>query len=426
MERSPDGSDVLTGPGAEDLLRSALSGAGGRLRSWDLDHVDHRPGRSTTALFRACVSWPDLDGPSAPAREELFGASAHVGEHETHVATPDQSLVLTNGDFNVRMWRYPHDPWLPALPKVSYPDALPTTLRDLGLNPGTSPTEAIPTEVISYRPGRRAVLRASLPTGAVFLKVVQPHKTARIVQRHGLLAEAGVPVPQVLAHGEGLVVLRELPGKPLALAVLEEGAQACRGDDLVALLDRMPRSLFSLPPHRPWTESAEFYANVVASALPTLRPRVDAVVHQIRSGLEAVDRRIGLTAHDVVHGDFYEAQIFVDRGRVVGMLDVDTVGPGRRADDLACLLAHVSVLASYGESGRISADIYSRINAALESWYRVFAARTDPQELALRTAGVLLSLATGPHRQQDENWRDATAALVELAERWAHPSTAAG
>ena len=31
--------------------------------------------------------------------------------------------------------------------------------------------------------------------------------------------------------------------------------------------------------------------------------------------------------------------------RISGLLDVDTAGPGRRADDLACLLAHISVLA---------------------------------------------------------------------------------
>ena len=31
-------------------------------------------------------------------------------------------------------------------------------------------------------------------------------------------------------------------------------------------------------------------------------------------------------------------------GVITGILDVDTIGPGRRADDLACLIAHLSTV----------------------------------------------------------------------------------
>ena len=85
MSQTQDGSELLTGPGAGGLLRSAVGNSGGVLHSWQLDHVDHRPGRSTKALYRTMVSWPELDGPQAPAREELFGASAHIGEREKNL-----------------------------------------------------------------------------------------------------------------------------------------------------------------------------------------------------------------------------------------------------------------------------------------------------------------------------------------------------
>lgn len=424
MARSLDGSELLTGTEAGGLLRSAVSDAGGVLRSWTLDHVDHRPGRSTKALFRTRVSWPELDGPVAAPREELFGASAHGGEPERDLHAADQSLVLTDGETPIRIWRYPHDPWLPMLPRVCFPDEVASTLAALGLPIGApapeGPAAGPPVElgVVTYRPGRRAVLRARWGARSVYLKVVQPHRGAEIAERHRLLAAAGVPVPAVLAHHDGLVVLEELPGRPLARAVLEEGADACRGEDLVALLDRLPASLRSAPIRAPWTNSCGFYAGIIAAALPVLTPRLDALVAGIRAGMVEVEARIGLSAEDVVHGDFYEAQVFVEGGEVVGLLDIDTVGPGRRADDLACLLAHLSILGDMGASGRIPPEVHARVEGAIAQWTSVFTARVDPQELALRAAGVVLSLATGPHRQQEPAWEAATEAILRVAETW--------
>ncbi|PMC75528.1 phosphotransferase family protein [Brachybacterium sp. UMB0905] len=418
MSHTQDGSELLTGPGAGGLLGAAVGNSGGVLHSWQLDHVDHRPGRSTKALYRTQVSWPELDGPQAPAREELFGASAHIGEQEKDLYVAEQTLVMTDGDIDVRVWRYPHDPWLPMLPRVCYPDIVGRTLAELGVHLGPDPSAPIAIDVVSYRPGRRAVLRAAQGGAAVFLKVMQPHRSGEIVDRHHRLLAAGVPVPEVMAHHEGLVVLRELPGRPLSRAVIDEGVDACRGEDLVALLDRLPASMYSVPLRPPWTDSVDFYAGIVASSVPALGPRLDALVREIREGLGSLEQRMDMRPHDVVHGDFYEAQVFVEDGRVVGLLDIDTVGPGRRADDLACLLAHLSVLADYGNAGRIDRAMQERVETAISTWHRTFSERVDPTELALRSAGVVLSLATGPHRQQETAWEAATEAIVRVAEEW--------
>lgn len=418
MSHTQDGSELLTGPGAGGLLRSAVGNSGGVLHSWQLDHVDHRPGRSTKALYRTMVSWPELDGPQAPAREELFGASAHIGEREKNLHVAEQTLVMTDGDINVRVWRYPHDPWLPMLPQVCYPDIVGRTLHQLGADIGSDPSVPIAIDVVSYRPGRRAVLRASQGDRAVFLKVMQPHRSGEIVDRHHRLLAAGVPVPEVISHHDGLVVLAELPGRPLARAVIDEGVDSCRAEDLVALLDRLPASMYSLPLRPPWTDSVDFYAGIVSSSVPSLGPRLDALVRAIREGLASLEQRMDMRPHDVVHGDFYEAQVFVRDGRVVGLLDIDTVGPGRRADDLACLLAHLSVLADYGNAGRIDRAMQERVEDAIRTWHGMFTERVDPTEVALRSAGVVLSLATGPHRQQEAAWEAATEAIVRVAEEW--------
>src|SRR5699024_4698581 len=182
--------------------------------------------------------------------------------------------------------------------------------------------------------------------------------------------------------------------------------------------DRMPASMYSLPLRPPWTDSVDFYAGIVSSSVPALGPRLDALVRTIREGLTALEQRMDMRPHDVVHGDFYEAQVFVDDGKVVGLLDIDTVGPGRRADDLACLLAHLSVLADYGNAGRIDRTTQERVEEAIRTWHGTFSERVDPTELALRSAGVVLSLATGPHRQQEAAWDAATEAIVRVAEEW--------
>jgi hypothetical protein len=98
-------------------------------------------------------------------------------------------------------------------------------------------------------------------------------------------------------------------------------------------------------------------------------------------------------------------------GRVTGLLDIDTVGPGRRADDLACLVAHLSTVQ------RMSTVQAARVSQLVRTWMPVFDARVDPVELRLRAAGVVVSLATGPYRGQEPRWEAETEQIVEAAER---------
>ena len=53
----PDGGLLLSSPEVVDVLVAAIGDAGGRLLRWQMDHVDHQPGRGTTATYRAEVAW---------------------------------------------------------------------------------------------------------------------------------------------------------------------------------------------------------------------------------------------------------------------------------------------------------------------------------------------------------------------------------
>ena len=113
--------------------------------------------------------------------------------------------------------------------------------------------------------------------------------------------------------------------------------------------------------------------------------------------------------NEPTHGDFHEGQLRVADGRIVGVLDVDTIGPGRRADDLACLIGHLSTIQ------RMNPEQEAKVRDLLARWVPVFDKRVDPVELRLRAAAVVISLATGPYRGQEPDWRQQTTQMVRSA-----------
>ena len=75
---------------------------------------------------------------------------------------------------------------------------------------------------------------------------------------------------------------------------------------------------------------------MIGAALPVLDPQLRWLVDQVSGGLSGME-----PGREPTHGDFHEGQLFVSKGLITGMLDIDTMGPGRRADDLACMIAHL-------------------------------------------------------------------------------------
>ncbi len=397
-QQDPDGSALLTSTEVGGLIEAAIGHAGGTLVSWALDHVDANPPHSTTATYSAVVDWP------YGRREELLGVSARASGP---VASDAAAEIFADGDREVAVWLYPQDPDLPGLSRAAYAESMaqvcnahevfarPVTPSDLDL------------EMVGYRPRRRAVVRvADRTTGeAVYVKVLRQRQFDEVLRRHRLLAVAGVPVAPIAAvTDDHLLVLRELPGVPLARAVFEPG-DPCSAEDLIRLLDSLPASVTHLERRPPWSEAVEHYAMVVARAAPALEPRLSRLVTLIQQGVAAVG-----PGYEATHGDFHEGQLHVRGGRICGLLDVDTIGPGHRVDDLACLVAHLSTIQ------RMNPAQEARVHQLVREWVPVFDTRVDPTQLRVRAAAVIISLATGPFRGQEPDWERETAIMVRSAE----------
>ncbi|SDB89239.1 Ser/Thr protein kinase RdoA involved in Cpx stress response, MazF antagonist [Raineyella antarctica] len=412
MTMDEDGGLLLSSRAVGDVLVAAVHEAGGTLLRWRMDHVDHQPGRGTTATYRAHVAW---DWGEAT---EIVGVTARVGGADAGDRASERVYHDAEGH-EVTVWIYPADPELPGLASAAYAEGVAELVNDHGLwipqggalagkRPYVSPGD-IRLDVVGYRPRQRAVLRADVHVGEemrrFYLKVQTAEEAIQTVGQHRLLRGAGIPAPEVLALTEdSVVVLEGLPGRPLTSALFREDFP-CSAEELIAVLDAFPPVVARLPRRLPWTESVHYYVGVVARALPELEPRLLWLADQVSQGLA------GLPAgEEATHGDFHEGQVHVSGGRVCGILDIDAIGPGRRADDLGCLLAHLSTIQ------RMDAAQAAHLQGLLEAWTPVFDRRVDPTELRLRAAGVAISLATGPHRSQEAQWREETIAIISAAE----------
>lgn len=381
---SDDGLALLTGEDAGDLLAAALAPAGGEPQHWAVQQVDHQPGLSTVVSYTARVRWPD----GVVTREILAAMSGPL---------PDGAVRLSDGTTEVGVWRFPHDPRLPALRDACDADRLEQLL-------GVRPTRL---RLRSHRPGRRAVIEAETPRGRVFVKVVRPELADALHQRHSVAVAAGCPAPEPLAFApDGLVVLAGLPGRTLRGVLAEPDAVLPDADEMQAVLDTLPAEL-ATGRRETWGQRAPHYAEVLACTVP----EVPEVAERARAVAAEVDHPPD-GPDVVVHGDFYESQLMTSGGRITGLLDIDTVAVGDRLDDLGCLLGHLSVLA------RLWPARAAAINPLGQRLHRRWSAEYDPAALARRAAAVVLSLATGPHRVQEPGWAANTADRVELAERW--------
>ena len=397
-DQDPDGSRLLTSPEVGELLGAAVEHAGGRLVSWALDHVDANPQQSTTATYSATVAWPYGE------RDELLGVSARASGP---AATDSRAEIFADGEREVAVWIYPADPDLPGLARAAYTEQMAGILTDANvLGRPVGPAE-VSLRMIGYRPRRRAVLKVEVgdPPVVLYCKVLRERVFHDVVRRHELLLDAGVPAPLIAATTpDALLVLHTLPGRSLAKAVFDE-SDPCTAEQLIQLLDAMPMSITRLERRPPWSDAVQHYAQMVSAALPAATDKLARLVQQVTDGLAHIP-----LGNEPTHGDFHEGQVHVAGGRIVGMLDVDTVGPGRRADDLACLIAHLSTIQ------RMSPAQEARVHRLVRTWVPVFDTRVDPRELRLRAAAVIISLATGPFRGQEPDWEWETMRMIASAE----------
>ncbi len=384
--------ELLLGPQAAEVLAAAIAEYRGELTALAPVNVHVQPSGAVAVRYRAEVH----RGDGRRSMEMLVATTAdRIPPGATVVAGEHRGQPVEVG-----VWRWPQDPALPGLDFVRDPARAAAALRDHGLT--TAP--AVRMTVRGYRPGRRAVIELRDGQRRWFVKVVRPAAARALIDRHELLS-AHVPVPPVLlSTDDGVLVLPEAPGTPLRTLIADDAALPTP-DTLAALLDALPTELSELPRRRTQLQGASDSSAILRQTTAG-RDDLLGMVDEVADRLRTAPPHSAPTVP--VHGDFYEGQLLADGGRVTGLLDVDTAGPGERADDWATLIGHLVVAAHTYPA----ADRYAQ--AVLDHADR----RHDGADLRRRVAAVLLGLATGPFRTQHPHWADATATRLELARRW--------
>ena len=245
--------------------------------------------------------------------------------------------------------------------------------------PGLAALAARPdAALLAHRAGRRATVRA----GRAFVKVVPPDRVRRVVA--GLEAAApAVTVPRLLAldPGAGTVTTDAVAG-----FALHERLPDASADDLRRVGAAL-RALHAQPAAGPARGPRE-EAAALRRWLARLRPFAPALHARLAAEVDRAERELhalGDVEPATIHGDLHDKQVFLAPGDVA-LIDLDTVGPGDPAIDLANLATHLELRALQGHLDPARARVLA--NTLVDAYGTV-----DPDRLGVLRRATWLRLA---------------------------------
>ncbi len=411
-------------PGGRGLFEGEGSGALASFladRGWEMEEARpvqamYRPGRSCLVRYRVRAA-----GPQGRATLSLCAETrARVRQLEPVGPGPGARGGLPDpvghaGPYLV--WAFPHDPSLPDLPDVAWGPAVRDRLASTGV-----PASAVAVQALRYRPGRRAVFRYRILRRdrgirrweTAFGKVVPRSKSERIAATAGLRMHLSPGVRLGLpagALGRHAFLFEPLEGRSLR-DLLVAGASLPSPERVAGL----PLSLAGTTAPGPSSpDRRRDLASLMEPAAELAERLVPEDAHLVRQVVEAATEGAGRDEAPTVtvHGDLYEAQVFVDRDFSLGLIDLDDLGPGDPVSDAANFCAHLLALALSVPAAA------GRLVAYRTLVRRAFLDRLDvaPVALAWREALAMLLLATGPFRVLDPRWPAEVGRRVRLAVR---------
>ncbi|HUR76385.1 MAG TPA: phosphotransferase family protein [Acidimicrobiales bacterium] len=157
-------------------------------------------------------------------------------------------------------------------------------------------------------------------------------------------ASTGVPVPDVIAHGDGTdgigapyIVMNHVEGETIARRILREDAYAGAREimarqcgEILAAVHRIP---VDAAPGLPEGDALEKYAGVYAM-FDQPHPTFDLAIKWLR------ERRPDSTRQTVVHGDFRNGNLIIGAEGVRAVLDWELTHVGDPIEDLGWLCAN--------------------------------------------------------------------------------------
>jgi streptomycin 6-kinase len=401
-------------------------------RAWVLKDVwpvqaSYTPERSCIVRYQVRA----LNSNGDPSRVSIC-VEARTRKRETVDPPPDferrfglAAPVERTGPYLV--WAFPYDPSLLLLPEAASDESM----RDVLTRRGERPS-AVSIAPCAYRPTRRAVFKyvSFYPRGmrdrsVTFGKVLPAKKARRVLAASANLArgrglsalwprrkgEVQLSLPFIHV-GERALFFEGVRGRQLQDLLVVDGplpepARVARVPLEVANLERrgVPGSLPArADPLRAARESARLVTHLV--------PETERAAHLI---LDAVHREhlVERSRRCLVHGDLYEAQLFVHTDYTLGLIDLDDLGLGDPGLDAANFSAHLVALALCVPTAR------SRILAYRSLVRAAFLAQLDMSDRAFawREALCMLLLASGPFRVLDPGWPYELKLRVDLAVR---------
>jgi hypothetical protein len=214
-------------------------------------------------------------------------------------------------------------------------------------------------EELKRKPGGRRTLRARGPERTAIVKLYASGRAATVARRVASLSTGPVSpqVPRLLMVDPELdmVVLSEVLGMPLRLAVLEGETAACH---------RAGVALARWHHHWRGTRPGNLRAHTFERELEILRSRAEHAPAQIAAAVlleMAALPTEGWAPVTVVHRDLYEEHVLL--GAEVGLIDLDDAALGPPELDLGNLCAHLVLLGI-----RAQRDLSGAEDALLEGY----------------------------------------------------------
>jgi Phosphotransferase enzyme family len=349
-----------------DAMASVLERSLGRsahLGAVRIARVSYKPGERATVHYEVQVDGRRENAVARTVAGRDLAAKAHRAAL-VHLAervngrSPSATPLTHDVEVDALLTWLPLDPRLPAL--VELPGA----------------------RVLSYKPGRRAVLRR----GSHVLKAYSSARQFAAASASLAVAPAlGIPTPRCEAVLEPLRVTVHVPVEGMPPNGLEAAAEA---GALVRTLQKAEVAGLPPTPRSAQLEAARRKAGLLGAVVPGLRTRVDALVRRLADTEPPVSRLVP------AHGDFHPRQL-LRTGKTLHVVDLDSLCLGSPGLDLAEFAA---------EGGP----------AVVEALLAGYGGRPAGFEWDLAVA--LLVRASHPFHRALPAWESRTEALVSAAE----------
>jgi Phosphotransferase enzyme family len=314
------------------------------------------------------------------------------------------------------VWAFPYDPSLSGVPQAMWGPDVRGAMSEARTRPA-----AISIEPVRYRPRRRAVFRyraLHLERGGrrwetSFGKVLPRDKAERTLEGMPWLRRAAGLLPLTLptgGMGSDVLVFPAANGRSLRDLLIRGGSLPAPGRvaTLPSLLAR------AIDPSEPGVDrpAPRDLARSGADIIERLAPSAAAQAARIREAVES-GAASDPGGESTVHGDLYEAQVFVDERFSLGLIDLDDLGRGDPVLDAANFCAHLLALALAVPRAADRLVAYRRL--VRPAFLR--ALDVPPEAMAWREALSMLLLAAGPFRVLDPAWPEEVGRRVALAVR---------